>query len=70
MKPTNMMALPPTMNHLRPKRSLFAPQTMKAIVTVIVYKEMYQAAFVGSPSWVATTAAQALNEGTIQKLIP
>jgi hypothetical protein len=37
---------------------------------VMVYKETYQAALVGSPSWVATTAAQALREGTIQKLIP
>jgi hypothetical protein len=70
MKPTKSITLPPTMNHRRPNKSLFAPQIMKAIVTVMVYNETYQAALVGSPSWAATTAAQALSEGTIQKLIP
>lgn len=58
------------MNHLRPNKSLFAPQTMKAMVTVIVYSDTYQAALVGSPSDVATTAPQALKDGTIQNDIP
>jgi hypothetical protein len=70
INPMKRMAFPPTMNHRRPNKSLLAPQTMKAIVTVIVYKETYHAALVGSPSCVATTAAQALSDGTIQKLIP
>jgi hypothetical protein len=70
MNPMNMIALPPTINHRRPNRSLFAPHTMKAMVTVMVYNETYHAALVGSPSWVATTAAHALRDGTIQKLMP
>jgi hypothetical protein len=70
MNPMKRIALPPTMNHRRPNKSLFAPHTIKAIVTVMVYRDTYQAALVGSPSWVATTAAQALSEGTIQKLMP
>lgn len=43
---------------------------MKAMVTVIVYSETYQAARVGSPNEVATTAPQALKDGTIQNEIP
>jgi hypothetical protein len=70
MNPTKRMAFPPTMNHRRPNKSLLAPHTIKAIVTVIVYRETYQAALVGSPSCVATTAPHALSDGTIQKLIP
>jgi hypothetical protein len=70
LNPMNMMALPPTINHRRLNRSLFAPHTMKAMVTVMMYNETYYAAWVGSSSWVATTAAHALRDGTIQKLMP
>lgn len=50
MYPINRRTFPPMMNHRRPKRSEFAPQTMKAMVTVMVYTGTYQACLVTSPS--------------------
>jgi hypothetical protein len=83
---THSRILPPIMNHRLPKRSLFAPQTMKPIATVMVYLskdqrshfhevkntyvEIYHADLVTSPKSVATIAPQALTDGTIQNDMP
>ena len=57
-------------NQRRPKRSEFAPQTIKAMALQTVYREVNQTPAVGASSRAATWEAMTAIEGTMKKETP